>query len=126
MNINPPPVPVEEFNWIWVKWFSTLYDFLTMSEYRNFSTTAAATTIDSETVLLVDTTSGAITITLPPSADNEGRCYYIKDSSGSANAVTVDGNASETIDGSLTLVLTAGSGFAKLFCDGANWHIIGN
>jgi len=40
------------------------------------------------------------------------------------NAVTVDGNGSETIDGSTTLSITGLYDNASLVCDGSNWHIL--
>lgn len=76
------------------------------------------------TVVLCDATSGVITVTLPAAADNEGRRYFIKKIDSSANAVTIDGNASETIDDSTTKVLSSQYDSAEIVCDGTEWWII--
>lgn len=128
LNSPPTKVPLTgnlETDSIWNKWLNRLYEFY-KKHYLTFKAVSAATTIDQETVLLVDTSGGAITITLPPAAENESHCYYIKDTDGGGNAVTIDGNGSETIDGSTTLVLATAKGTAKLICDGSAWHRIGN
>jgi hypothetical protein len=54
--------------------------------------------------LTCDATSGAITVNLP-AATGTGKVYYITKIDSSVNAVTLDGNASETINGSLTTTL---------------------
>lgn len=131
-KLDPPPSMVElvkdnlNADSVWKKWFNNFYEYVTKSIVLNFNTTSVALTADKEVVVLVDTSGGAVTVTLNPAAENEGRCYYIKDTDGGANAVTIDANGSETIDGSLTLVLATARGTAKLICDGANWHRIGN
>jgi len=124
-NSKIPLVDDIQSDSIWKKWFSSLHEYL-KKHYLTFKSVSAATTIDQETVLLVDTSGGAVTVTLPPVAKNESRCYYIKDTDGGANAVTIDGNASETIDGSTTLVLATARGTAKLICTGTEWFRIGN
>lgn len=70
---------------------------------RSVSATAALAATDF--TVLCDATSGAVTANLPAAVD--GTVYVIKKTDVSANAVTVDGNASETIDGATTLVLAA-------------------
>ena len=42
----------------------------------------------------------------------------------SENEITIDGNASETIDGATTVVLYVQHDAFRILCDGANWHII--
>lgn len=56
-------------------------------------------------VIYCDTTSGAITLNLPALAGNDGQVYEVKIIAGS-NSVTVDPNASETIEGSSTYVFS--------------------
>ncbi len=86
--------------------------------------TAAYTALDTDHVILCDASTGAFTITLPAAAGRTGRMYYIKKIDSSANAVTIDGNASETIDGGLTAVLTVQFESVTIVCDGSNWHIL--
>lgn len=57
---------------------------------------------DGDGILLCDTTAGAITVNLPATADHVGRVLTIKKTDVAANAVTLDGNGAETIDGSAT------------------------
>lgn len=66
----------------------------------NYTVTASDFTVPG------DATSGAITFTLP-AATGSGSVYNCAKVDGSANTVTLDGNASETINGSLTQVLSA-------------------
>jgi hypothetical protein len=75
-------------------------------------------------VVLVSASGAARTMTLPAAASHTGRVYTIKKTDSSANTVTIDGNASETIDGATTKVLTAQYEVVTIQCDGANWHII--
>ncbi len=69
-------------------------------------------------------TSGAITVNLPTAVGNGGRTYYIKKTDSSGNAVTIDPNGAQTIDGSATVVLA--TQYANIFIesDGSNWTII--
>jgi hypothetical protein len=64
-------------------------------------------------------------VTLPAAAGNTGRVYVIKKIDASAFTVTIDGNASETIDGATTKVLALQYAGMTIQCDGSNWHIIG-
>ncbi|MBN4066007.1 hypothetical protein JYT51_01585 [Candidatus Amoebophilus asiaticus] len=68
------------------------------------SKTANYTVTASDYTILGDASSGNITITLPASSGITGRIYVIKKTDSSGNTVTLDGNASETIDGSTTVV----------------------
>lgn len=62
--------------------------------------------------------SSAITPTLPAVSGNTGNFIGIRITN--TNFVTIDGNASETIDGALTRVMWLGES-ALLLCDGSNW-----
>lgn len=86
--------------------------------------TVDTTLTTSNTVVLCDATTGAITVMLPAASGNGGRTYYIKKIDSSVNTVTVDANASETIDGDLTAVITLRYESITLVCDGSNWHLI--
>jgi hypothetical protein len=73
---------------------------------------------------LADATAGAITIDLPPAADMAGKTVDIKKIDSSINSVTLDGDGAETIDGSLTQVLTAQYDEITVLSDGTAWYII--
>jgi hypothetical protein len=64
------------------------------------------TVLSSDSMVLVDASSGPITITLPLVSTVAGETFTVKKIDSSANAVTIDGSASETIDGETTKVLT--------------------
>lgn len=78
----------------------------------------------SHTVVLCDTASGGITVTLPIAANNTGRRYFVKKIDSSGNSVTVDGNGSETIDNSTNMVLASQYDSVEIVCDGTGWWII--
>jgi len=75
-------------------------------------------------VILWDATAGAKTVNLPAAASNTNVKIDVKKLDSSGNAITIDGNASETIDGATTITLTTQYESVTLFCDGFNWHII--
>lgn len=70
----------------------------------------------------VDATSGAATITFYAASGNTGKIITVKKTDSSANAVTLDGNASETLDGATTASLTTQYDSATFVCDGTNWQ----
>lgn len=89
--------------------------------------TADYTTVvgDDGKVILGDATAGAFTVTLLAAATaGNGHVLTIKKTDASVNAVTVDANAAETIDGALTFVLSAQYQILTIICDGSNWHVI--
>ena len=86
--------------------------------------TANYTATTTDDVILCDTSSGSFTITLPTSVGNSGKVFHIKKISYNNN-VTVDTTSSQTIDGSLTQVIT-GSGLTSvsMVSNGSNWFIL--
>lgn len=89
-----------------------------VTKTANYTATANDGTIEG------DATSGAITITLPATASSAGRIYVIKKIDSSGNAVTVDPNASETIDGATTVSLSSQYSAIIVQCNyaGTAWH----
>jgi len=61
-------------------------------------------------------------VTLAAAVDCENKIMHIKNIG--TGIVTIDGNALETIDGSLTAVLRTRYENICLFCDGSNWHVL--
>jgi hypothetical protein len=90
---------------------------------RAVSTTPITAAV-TDGVILCDCTSTAITINLPAASGNDGLYYSIKKIDSSANAVTVDGSGSETIDDGLTAVLNNQYESITIVCDGTEWWII--
>lgn len=83
---------------------------------------------DTFVVVLVNSTGGSRTITLPlVSAVNTGRIYIIKDADGASNAnpMTVDTVGGDTIDGAATATIDSNYGSIMVIGNGAtSWSII--
>lgn len=76
-------------------------------------------------IVTCDTSGGAFTVTLPTAVGIEGKEYILKYSdSGIINALTVDGDGSETIDGATTTTLNTEGETLRIISDGANWVIL--
>ena len=87
-------------------------------KYLARTTAYTATTSD----YLIDCTSGTFTVTLYAASGNAGRILMVKNSG--AGTITVDGNASETIDGAATYSLSVQYATVQIMSDGTNWKII--
>lgn len=74
-------------------------------------------------VLLCDATGAAFTVTLPAAATVSGQSISVKKTDASANAVTVDGDGAETIDGATTLPLATQYTAVTLWSDGTSWWV---
>ena len=92
-------------------------------KYNTVSKTETYTASD-ESVILVDASSGAVTINLPAASGLSGREYTIKKTDSSVNAVTIDGNASETIDGETTRIIYSQYASLTVICNGTNWLVV--
>ena len=87
------------------------------------TTITSATTLDAtHNVLLCN--NGPYTVTLPTASANTGRVYKIKNIDLQGDVITIDANASETVDGALTYALQPYKHAVTICSDGANWHII--
>lgn len=86
--------------------------------------TAAYNLLAEDWLVLADATGGAFTVTLPPAASVRNRAYVVKRLNSGGNAVTLDGNGSETIDGATTLPLTAQYQVATVYSDGTEWWVL--
>lgn len=79
----------------------------------------------SDYLVLVDATAAAVTVDLPPAASKEGYQIVVKKIDASANVVTVDASASETIDGATTKDLSSQYESVTVASDGTEWWIVG-
>lgn len=86
--------------------------------------TATANVIAAASLTIADAAGGSFTVSLRTAVGITGRRYSIKRINAGANTVTVDGNASETIDGALTKVLGSQYAALEVVSDGANWVIV--
>jgi len=101
-------------------------DLNTISSQFLRTETANYTAVSTDHTILVDASSAAVTITLPAASGLSGKIYTIKRINSGGHNVTVDANASETIDGSTTNVLNSHYKYIQIQCDGSNWFIIAN
>jgi hypothetical protein len=88
-------------------------------------TTTTYTVTGTDNTILANTTSNAITITLPASGGFAGRIYTIKKigTGGIDNQLTIT-PASGTIDGGASYVIYNDWTYVTLQTDGSNWYII--
>ena len=87
------------------------------------NTITSATTLDqTHNVILCNT--GPYTVTLPAAASNTDKVYYIKNIDSDGDDITIDGNGSETIDGSTTFLLDPYKHAVRIVSDGSNWHVL--
>ncbi len=92
----------------------------------NIGTIASTTTLDGTyDTVLCNAGGGAITINLPPASSYTKKVYTIKKIDSSGHAITIDGNGSETIDGSTTQVISFQWSLIRIQSDGTAWYIIG-
>jgi hypothetical protein len=69
----------------------------------------------------------AATVNLPACASHSGRIYVIKKIASGAGTITIDPNASETIDGAATnTAITTQYQGRTIQCNGTSWFVIGS
>ena len=95
-----------------------------MSVLTTVTTTTNYSITTSDEVILVDSSGGPKTITLPGS-HSMGERYHIKDKFGTTipNTITISGNGN-TIDGNSTFVLTVKMQGVIVLSDGSNWVLL--
>jgi len=111
------------FSNAWGVFFNNLFEKVYKPYYdiKSHSTSPVAVGKD-DIMLLINTTAGAITANLPTAVSLKGKYKIFKNAG--TNNLTLDGNGTETIDGSSTLVL-ASNAYATIISDGTNWFRIG-
>lgn len=133
-------MPIERATWVTVP-FVTIKDagvsILNARLARNFDlvdtanrvqamTVTASATLSltwPDTLVLVDSASGNVTLTLPPAAMVPGFRVQVKKTV-AANTVTLDGHVSETIDGTTTLAwATQWQSYSVVATNGA-WYVV--
>lgn len=75
-------------------------------------------------ILLCNATAGAITVNLPAAASNTNCIITVKKIDSTDNAVTIEGNASELVEGVANKILTIQYESVTLVCDGTGWYIV--
>lgn len=87
--------------------------------------TSNYTALITDEYIRCDASSAAFTVTLYAAASNAGRRLTIIKTDSSSNQVTIDPNASETINGAATFKLNSQNESVTLECNGTNWQIAG-
>lgn len=104
--------------------FTAMQSFTKAINYAYTSVSTNTTLDTTHNVISVDASGGAKTITLPTAVGISGRKYTIRKLDSSGNAVTIDGNGTETINGALTKVLAAQYDVATIISNNANWVVV--
>lgn len=93
----------------------------------NIATKTGAYNIDaaSDDLILADASSAGFTLTLPAISGIAGRVFVIKKTDSSANAVLIDGNGAETIDGEDNFQLYNQYESVRLVATSTGWSVIG-
>ena len=93
--------------------------------------TESYTALTTDKIIWADATAGALTVTLPTVATaydsiaGSGMLLVIVKVDSSGNAVTVDGDGSETINGTATQSLSAQWDNIQLNANGTQWVLLG-
>lgn len=84
--------------------------------------TAAYTVVAGDLGTIINCTSGPFTVSLTAAATLGAgfNCWIWNTATNATHVITIDPNASEQVDGVLTLVLRQGEG-TQIVCDGTNW-----
>jgi len=82
------------------------------------------TTSDNGKLITCDASGGAFTVTLLAAATAGGTFEVMIKNIGSSGVVTIDGDGSETIDGSTTVTLATQYETSFLRCDGTTWFAL--
>lgn len=98
--------------------------FALLARFNHRTLTATGDALATDYLILVDATAGAVTVTLPVAANSNAAMIVVKKIDAGANAVTVDANGAETIDGAANVALAAQYDAVTVFCDGSEWWII--
>lgn len=86
--------------------------------------TTTYTALTTDFIIKGDATGGAFTINLPLAASCAGQILAVMKTDSGGNAVTLDGNGTETINGSTTLAISSQYSCKIIVCDGTGWYVI--
>jgi hypothetical protein len=87
-------------------------------------TAGAITLANGDETILVNSTAGASSMTLPTAANNKGKMLRIKKTDSSANAITISTTGGQTVDGLTSVVLGTQYATLEVISDGTNWSMI--
>lgn len=106
---------------VWAPISSSSSTLSVVSKTANYTATTA------DDVILVNDTSGDITITLPTAVGNSGKVFRVKktvDGVTTTRSTTIHAVSSQTIDGLVNRALITLNEEYEIVSDGANWRIL--
>lgn len=101
-------------------WYDTSATGSSTTSTVNIVTKTGTYTLTSNDVIVL--ANGTFTLNLPTAVGIEGKTYRIKNIG--TGTITVDGNGSETIDGTTTASLSIQDVSIDITSDGSNWRIL--
>lgn len=117
------PVANDDFEVLTYVNGSTDLEFRTLP-FKQVTKSADYVATNDDFVIWVDASAAPRTITLPTAVGNPHKPFVVKKIDATANAVTVDANGAETIDGALTYVMTVQYTSITIVSDNTQWWII--
>lgn len=115
------PVTDEEGN---IRYRGQVFQFLA-GKCQSLAATGNHTLAAADAGMIVVPNTGAKTLTLPAAASSKGVYYWVVKTTTNAVAITLDGNASETINGATTYAaIDAQYDNALVFCNGTAWFVL--
>ena len=98
------------------------------AKVKRTAVTSNYTVVSSDYLIGVNSSAGALTVTLPTATTvGAGRLLVIKDEgglSGSGKTITIAGAGSQTIDGSATRALKTNYSCVHIYSTGSGWAVI--
>ena len=105
-------------------WFNDIKDEIDNSSLTVTAVTTTYPIVATDKLVTGDATGGAFDVTLPLLSGNTGKNYIVKKIDASANAVTLEGNGSETIDGALNVALSSRYDNVWVVAGASEWHVV--
>ena len=118
-EVSPPALSgSDEYSfrqWLWSLWRHVNYT----TAIKSIS--AAYTAKPDDGIILVDTSGGGVTVTLPLASGLKTKIFQIKETANPGSNVTVARSGSDTIDGATSYTVSGTYAYARFVSDGSNW-----
>jgi hypothetical protein len=85
--------------------------------------TLSTSAVAAASIVLCNAVDGGFTVTLPSAVGKSGQFLKVKKIDNTENAVVIDANGSQTIDGDLTVTIDSPFAGLMLVSNGSNWFI---
>lgn len=119
-DTDPPVSPIATWDFFSPVRANPVPKITTLAKSANYT----VLTTNEGFIILVDASSGAVTVTLPVAATAaDGFSIRVKKTDSSVNVVTVDGDSAETIDGFTTFALGSQYAAGTFVTNETTWHV---